>query len=198
LDVIKWMIEHAAAINWDEVLRFGNEQFDGFVVAARKPNYLEAKKAFDLRNQEIRAIRWEIKDPEKLSGAVLGRSPLAKIRLARIIASLLMPSLSQGYERQVIAYTREALGQLGFALSAYRAGNVAYPESLNVLAPRYITRVPNDLFTEQSLKYKRRDDGFLLYSVGPNGLDDRGLTFDSHPPGDDIVLRIAHAGGTKK
>ena len=99
--------------------------------------------------------------------------------------------------RPKTARARDALGQLGFALSAYRADHAAFPESLDVLAPKYIAQVPKDLYTDQPLRYKRQGDGFLLYSVGPNGADDGGRTVASQPPGDDIALQIPHKNAKK-
>jgi hypothetical protein len=38
----------------------------------------------------------------------------------------------------------------------------------------------------------------VLYSVGADGVDDGGRTFDSEPQGDDIVLKISGELRTKQ
>ncbi len=49
------------------------------------------------------------------------------------------------------------------------------PQSLAVLVPDYLGSVPDDPLGEGPLKYRRTDDGYLLYSVGRNGRDDGGV-----------------------
>jgi hypothetical protein len=111
--------------------------------------------------------------------------------MGRVLVVLLMPALGPTVEAESRARTREALEQVGFALAAHRADHGTYPDSLSALTPKYISRMPNDLYTEQPLNYRRQGAGFLLYSVGENGVDDGGRTFDSQPRGDDIVLRVS-------
>ena len=38
--------------------------------------------------------------------------------------------------------------------------------------------------------YRPSDNGYLLYSVGVNGKDDGGRTYDDNPPGDDPAVRM--------
>jgi len=62
------------------------------------------------------------------------------------------------------------------ALERCRREAGQYPESLEALAPRFLDKLPHDLFTGQPLKYRRTSDGkFLLYSVGWNLKDDGGV-----------------------
>ena len=119
-------------------------------------------------------------------------------QIGKTLIATLMPAIGSACEAETRARTRDALGQLGLALTAYRADHSAYPESLNVLAPRYIAQVPRDLVNEQPLHYKRQGDGILLYSVGTNGVDEGGRSFDSQPPGDDLVLKISRGAPKKR
>jgi hypothetical protein len=38
--------------------------------------------------------------------------------------------------------------------------------------------------------YRPNDSGYVLYSVGVNGVDDEGRTDADSPPGDDLVIRM--------
>ena len=38
----------------------------------------------------------------------------------------------------------------------------------------YLDRIPDDVYSDDGFRYRRRRDGFLLYSVGRNGKDDGG------------------------
>ncbi len=73
-------------------------------------------------------------------------------------------------------YTQMAVNQamLACALERHRLVMGAFPETLDLLAPRFLTVVPRDLDT-QPLKYRRAADGqFIIYSTGWNGKDDGG------------------------
>ena len=62
------------------------------------------------------------------------------------------------------------------ALERYYLAQGEYPETLAVLAPKYLKTIPPDVVDGQPLHYRRTNDGrFLLYSVGWNGQDDGGV-----------------------
>jgi hypothetical protein len=60
------------------------------------------------------------------------------------------------------------------ALRAFRQENSTGPEILSDLVPRYLAAVPLDPFGTGPLVYRPAPDGGLLYSIGPDGLDDGG------------------------
>jgi len=80
--------------------------------------------------------------------------------------------------------------QLAFALAAYQREEGNYPATLDALAPKYLKEVPLDLFSGKPLIYQPSEKGYLLYSVGVNGKDEGGRSFDDDPPGDDLVVRM--------
>ena len=61
------------------------------------------------------------------------------------------------------------------ALRAYRLRNGRYPANLNELVPSYLPQVPIDPFSDnQLLKYRADGNMYLLYSIGPDRVDDGG------------------------
>ncbi len=52
------------------------------------------------------------------------------------------------------------------------------PASLDALVPKYLSAVPIDPYSERPLIYRRTEEGYLLYSVGGNGVDDGGQRTD--------------------
>jgi hypothetical protein len=61
------------------------------------------------------------------------------------------------------------------ALLRYKADNGRYPRSLNQLvAADYLKQLPIDSFSDKPLVYRQTGDDFILYSYGPNCVDDGG------------------------
>ncbi len=61
------------------------------------------------------------------------------------------------------------------ALKRWRLEKNAYPARLDELvAAGYLKELPMDPYSDKPLVYKRIDDDFVLYSVGPNFTDDGG------------------------
>jgi hypothetical protein len=61
------------------------------------------------------------------------------------------------------------------ALRGFRVEKGRYPETLQELVPGWLQRVPADPFAAGApLRYHRRGSRFVLYSVGPDGVDDGG------------------------
>jgi hypothetical protein len=61
------------------------------------------------------------------------------------------------------------------ALKRWRLEKNAYPATLDeLLAAGYLKELPIDPYSDKPLIYRRTDDDFVLYSVGPNFTDDGG------------------------
>jgi hypothetical protein len=67
------------------------------------------------------------------------------------------------------------LARVAIALERYRLAHGDYPDSLDVLAPQFIDKVPHDLIGGQPLKYRKTNNNFVLYSIGWNEKDDGGV-----------------------
>ena len=66
------------------------------------------------------------------------------------------------------------------AILRYEKEKGEYPESLDSLvADGYLKRLPMDPYSNKSLVYSRKDDGFILYSFGLNYADDGGVRYRS-------------------
>ena len=60
------------------------------------------------------------------------------------------------------------------AVRRYVIENGSPPESLAALVPEYLPTVPVDPYGDAPLRYRRTEGGYLLYSIGANGVDDGG------------------------
>ncbi len=93
---------------------------------------------------------------------------------ARWIASHCVPSFGKSFVLCDVREMTAELTRLALALAEYRADSGAYPETLAVLAPRYLAMVPEDIFSQQPLRYRKTEAGYMLYSVGVDRKDDGG------------------------
>ena len=94
------------------------------------------------------------------------------------IALMMLPGLDK-YALKV-SQTQAALDQSAIvaALERYRLAKGSYPKKLAALRPKFIAKIPGDLFHDQGLVYRiNEDNSFTLYSTGYNGTDDGGEFF---------------------
>lgn len=82
----------------------------------------------------------------------------------------------------------EDLFRLALALAIHRKAKGSYPEKLEELVPAFLKEIPGDRFSNRGLIYDKGDDGYILYSAGPNGKDEQGRGPDDVPPGDDLRM----------
>jgi hypothetical protein len=109
------------------------------------------------------------------------KDPLATARYAPadIFLSIFSPVPDRTWYADLYSETRNRLLQIAFALQAYHADQGMYPDKLNDLVPRYLKRIPGDLFALSGpLRYRRDGSQYILWSIGPDGKDDGGRPLD--------------------
>lgn len=111
---------------------------------------------------------------------------------ADILCTKLLPAYKVCFNAQYSAEAKQSLSQTGIALERYRLKTGAYPSSLEKLVPEFLPSAPRDAFTESSpLIYRLQDDGsYLLYSVGRNRQDDRGVENPQDADEGDLVFSL--------
>ena len=55
------------------------------------------------------------------------------------------------------------------ALERYRRAHARWPETLAALTPSPLREVPLDPYDGAPLRYHHRDDGVIVYALGPDG-----------------------------
>jgi hypothetical protein len=111
-------------------------------------------------------------------------------KMGQIMIGLMMPAMRKVQNAAERAEQVQRNLHLAFALSAYHRDRGLYPSKLDDLAPKYLSVIPDDLFSGKSLIYRPTKTGYLLYSVGVNGRDENGRGFDDEPPGDDLSVAV--------
>ena len=113
--------------------------------------------------------------PEKC-GTNIVESVLKKRTPYNMFAWMLFPAYGNAAERFARTQTSVDLATVACALERYRLANNKYPETLDDLTPKFITKLPPDVINGQPLKYRLDESGQpVIYSVGWNQKDDGGL-----------------------
>jgi ABC-type transport system involved in multi-copper enzyme maturation permease subunit len=60
------------------------------------------------------------------------------------------------------------------ACERYRRAHGQWPASLEMLVPQHLGRIPLDPYDGQPLRYRQRQGGIVVYSIGPDGCDNGG------------------------
>jgi hypothetical protein len=94
------------------------------------------------------------------------------------------------HETQQMAWIEVA--KTALALERYGLAHASLPETLSQLVPDYLAVVPEDPFDGAPLRYKRTDQGFVVYSVGEDGKDDGGKVEPQKRQGEtyDLVFSV--------
>ncbi len=182
-----------SALDWDKMLINVNSWYGRLVSAWREPS-AAARMAADerLRADQDKLLAGVAREQPGMPASAARAGPEGKTMLTQkasdlLIASL-MPSFSRALGLHQASVMRRRLAEVAMALAAYRAEKGEHPTELSALVPGCLKAVPDDLFTDKPLKYRREEKGYLLYSVGLNGADDAAKGPDEH--GDDIVVRV--------
>lgn len=80
--------------------------------------------------------------------------------------------------------------KIACALGIYRKENGHYPDELEQLIPGILKELPLAPFTGNNYLYRQENGGFIVYSTGPNQVDDGGV-FDPTQRYDDIAFRVS-------
>jgi hypothetical protein len=195
-------------VDWDLLLTTYNQLLDEWVKALRQPTLAAARSGLEkIRKQiideglvDVEAVKLDHSDPDEMKAAIehmVQRFDKAVDRIGIENVRELSRAFAQdvAYPKQQVDMTlgiwydihvRADLTRISFAMIAYKADKAQYPETLAALWPKYLKVVPGDRFTGKPLKYARKGDGYVVYSVGKNLKDDGGDDEDRN----DIVIRI--------
>ncbi len=108
-------------------------------------------------------------------------------------------NLSSGLVNAVHSFGRDQaqiqFASTAIALERYQLFASTLPDRLDQLVPSFLSALPQDPFDGQPLRYRRTENGYLLYSAGYNQRDDGGTkpadNQDMHRTGD-ILFQVGN------
>lgn len=154
------------------VLRRLNSRYDRLVMIARLPRKARSE-AYERFFIELENEGQRIKRPLRLVAAAISVN-IRSEWIESIMANLLIPASEVANTAEDRAHTSLALTRLAAGLAVHHAEHRSYPKKLDDLMPAELKALPVDLDNSQPYIYKPTADGYLLYSVGSNGIDDGG------------------------
>ncbi len=169
--ILSLIFRSVVPMHYNQWLRTFNHYFDELVAAYKLPNYKERIAASEAIEKE----------------AVDRRSwfSVGDLLVAVLISfdSIVKPPETAIMDRQ--------LAQVALALRIYHEDHGQYPTILQDLSPKILPALPLDGFADAPFHYRRDGDGYLLYSVGPDGKDDGGQERKPGVKGYDLVVHAS-------
>lgn len=181
---------HAAAARWDQpwalacykpvdynhILRVANQYYDAIALADQLPTFVQ-------RRDRIRALETQFQSQYLDHTIPTFNDYLLRVTLDATTYRTLGSFLD--------ILTRQRLALIALQLHRYQLDQGKYPDQLDAL--KLSAETLTDPFNDQPLVYRPQPGGYLLYSVGRDGLDNGGQEFATRTkPGVDLVIRVPH------
>jgi hypothetical protein len=111
--------------------------------------------------------------------------------VTRLLTQILAPSLSRAVEIAAKAEASDECARIGVAMTLYRLDHGNLPSKLAELVPNYLDAIPTDPFDGKSLRLVIRNNTWIIFSVGANGIDNGGIDSDEMQIGkDDVTFKL--------
>jgi type II secretory pathway pseudopilin PulG len=180
-------------VHWDTALRNGNGLFSRLSAAMRLKDRAMREKELHEIELEIKTRKANLTSAEEFLRTLLTTKNVGDAKgkyVGEILITLLVPAVVKVQHAADRSEQAQQNLHIAFALAAYKSDQGRFPKALDALAPKYLATVPIDLFTGKALIYRPSETGYLFYSVGINGKDEQGRSFDDDPRGDDLPVRM--------
>jgi hypothetical protein len=112
---------------------------------------------------------WEAWDAEKSRAGKTHYSPYTTGLPSRLMAGLSVDNDSQSRHEAELGATEILL-----AAERHRRKTGAWPASVEDISPEILPDPPTDPFSGQPFRMEHRDGRLVVYSIGPNRLDEHG------------------------
>jgi len=127
---------------------------------------------------------WEVKDEDIFS--------IKEIPRICFFTRMLVPALGRAMNQEARSDAQLGVAEIALALRMYKIKKGNYPTDLTELVPESARELPKDPFTGKNFIYKRKGEGFVVYSLGDNCKDDGGKWGEKSKYEDgDIVFEMA-------
>ena len=112
-----------------------------------------------------------------------------------LITQYMIPATGSAAVHIAAGDARWGIARLAVATARYRVAENQLPRSVDDLVPQWLPAVPLDPFDGKPLRMKRAEHEVILYSVGPDKVDDSGAMYDASERTGDITFAISKPFG---
>jgi hypothetical protein len=139
----------------------------------------KALEEIDQKREPWEAVRTrDIRFELRTAGLIHGES--------HIISRASRDIMQRHKEHAKTAEARLRLLMTDLAIRQFQNERGVYPNRLGDLVPQFLKALPRDPFGTNGFVYRPQTNGFLLYSVGPDGKDDGGTPIAARGKSGDI------------
>lgn len=111
-------------------------------------------------------------------------------RYRNVLVFLLLPALVKVSEADTRVNAQMNCASVAMACERYRLKHKKYPEALADLSKDLLAEVLIDPYSGKPVQYKKTDDGCVVYSFGPDRIDNGGQPMDRGYQKGDITFRL--------
>lgn len=154
---------------------YGNGWLDVAFVAARVTGLAYNDLVFNMElltdafNASNLSLTMQIKSIEAI------RKKIDSLGSIHLVSRMTMSGTPRLVEIDLKYATNLRVAQIAIAAERWRVAHGQLPEKLDQLIPQYIQKIPIDPFDGNRLRYKKTSEGFIVYSIGIDKIDDGGL-----------------------
>jgi hypothetical protein len=80
-------------------------------------------------------------------------------------------------------------------MTRFRLDHGKLPSGLDELVPKYLESIPADPFDGKPLRLAVKEDRRIIYSVGPDGVDDGGVDIHGKEGKGDVIFTLRPSRG---
>jgi hypothetical protein len=99
----------------------------------------------------------------------LARNPYGTLTLP------LLPAFSRSLNANIRNHALLRIAIVGVAAERFHVEHSEYPETADALSPKFLEALPLDPYDGRAIRYRRLENGFVAYSIGPDLEDDNGV-----------------------
>jgi hypothetical protein len=115
-----------------------------------------------------------------------------------LLLSIVAPSFSRLLQSLAIGEANDACAETAVAMTRYRLDHGMLPSHLGDLVPAYLDAVPIDPFDGKPLRLAIKNNQWIIYSVGPDRVDDGGIEINRGKGDVIFTLTLAPKDATTK
>lgn len=101
-------------------------------------------------------------------------------RAKDLMVSIVYPAIAQVFETCAIGDAEDRCCRAAVAMTRFRLDHGTLPSHLADLVPGYLKAVPMDPFDGNPLRLTVQGDTWIIYSIGPDGIDNGGAQMNRH------------------